>query len=571
MFRIQPFANVKRTEAIELDVWQLVEGKIVLKKNKLNLNHVSTYIRKLSERGNDPDALSMRAFDSQILEIIRDKKFNDKDARSFIATFICHSEAGLLSPLYYKRRLVYNGNTSQKTIQLEEPKPLEPFKNALPKDFLGEVFSKVEGLQTAMMMNMATKQGITKLPDYYRYVETLPVVVCKLAIEDYKKSISDKDRSTFMFVIRRAICSGEKVAKIIFHLFARRKLELPEEIVKLLMIERQFDPALLTQLWYIGRSDIIETLYKDGVISREKLDSLSKVPYAPDPKKLPIGYERLRSDQPGSFIFEKSIGNIASYTFLLTGDYGFVLSENPHLFLDAAEKGLVTKKYPIIEYSQTIAELSDDIKKRIYPFVEEDAMSNFLLRGIDIPDVQGGKKLLPSFIIKAGLDPRNYPEIFSTVSAGAGWFGGCMVLDIDHFKEKVGVEVKINEYFSYSMDTTSSILVFYEHHIWGDKVYTTFTHNTPHNVLVSLLTRENISTIKNASMPLIFSLLAKYDNIENQKVLGYMEDFATVLRSVVDASYKSDKFPPNEQFSTIVATNDILTEYGLLYLTASKE
>lgn len=333
MFRIHPFAQVERTETINLEVWQLVGEKIALKKITLNLNHVATHIRNLSEKANDPDVLSMRSFDSQILEIIRDRKFNDKDSRSFIASFICHSEAGLLSPLYYKKKLVYSGSIPKKNIQMSDAEPLKPFKDMLPVDFLGEVFAKVEDLPTVMKMNMVVKRGVTKFPDYYRYVVSLPVIVCKLAIKDYRNATSDKDKATFMFVIKRAISSGERVAKIIFNLFARRKLELPDDIVKVLMIERQFDDTMLNQLWYIGRFDIVETLCKDKVITNEKLVSLCSAPSAPDVKKLPVGYEKLVNNSTEIYKFEQSIDRIAFYTFLSSGGiYDFLLVENPYLF-----------------------------------------------------------------------------------------------------------------------------------------------------------------------------------------------------------------------------------------------
>lgn len=570
------------TESVDIDVWQLVEGKIVLKKITIDHPTASAYITGISNKIEVLDTLDTHS-DDYILRVIKcEKSFYDDKVYPFLRLFIYYSVAGLLSPLYFKGKLVYSGNVPEDTNQAVNSESIEPFKDALPTDFLGEVFARVEGLDIAMKMNMTTKQGVTKLPDYYRYIQILPDVVCKMAIEDYSVSVSVKDRSTFMFVIRRAISIGEKVAEIIFDDFVERKIELPDEVLKLLMVERQFDKFLLKQLWRVGRFDIVETLYKDGVITQNEFDSASKSLYIPDTEKLPIGYEKIIDESCVDHFYT------GRYSFLIHKEhYRFLILEKPLLFLDAAEKGLVENKQRIPVYSQTIATLPEDIKRRMIPFVEEDIFSNFLLKNAPIPDNYTIDQKLQIFIIDCGLDPRNYPNAFSTVynidhSPAAYLSRGYNRTTVEEFNTRYTNVVKVDDTLSYSITLLEKddCNKFYNvHNFYGDYVYTTCHGDStvhdhiPFEYKVEMITMMiSKGLVKPFHSEDLLLILTGYRDVPCRDVLGYSSDLVKCIRDLINILTTDPGYDENDTWiSPTCHNNFILTETGFLYLGASSK
>lgn len=574
MSRILP--HVGDDDSVPICIWQLAEGGIVGKNILINRNHVSTHIRLLYENENAGTIAAAEAFTDDILKMIETKEFKQNDSRSITALSICYSEAGLLTPLYFRGKMVSGGAMAKKIEEIKEDEQPEPFKSVLPGDFIGEVFSKVENVRTSMMLNMATKQGVTKFPDYYRYIETLPVFVCKFAIDDYSVARTDKERGTFMFIIRRAISMAKTVAKTIFQIFAMRMIQLPDAVLKLLMVELQFDKTLLPILWHVGRSDIIKSLYKDDLIDATTFVTAAKTLSAPDKNKLPVGYEKLIGNSTEEAKFSKNINYISCYTFLVTGKYRFTLIENPYLFLDAAEKGLVIDKPCITEYNKSLFELPDDIKKRIVPFVEENDFSNYLLRGIPVPDIYEEGRKIPEFILSAGLDPRNYPNNFPDTRVNTGWFDGCLVLTEQRFNEITKDFVRVDDHLSYSLDLHNTVIIK-EHRKWGDRVYSRICYNPPRyyqgyfpgNILIALFKNKSFDDLVNCNhIESLLSLLVEYEKFINTNLLEYIDDFSTVLLRLLKAAYIKEKEYTDNSFAPPFYLKYLLEDLDIQQLKA---
>lgn len=327
-----------------------------------------------------------------ILSLLRDQRINPPYPAfkmESLALIIVVKLSGASMPVFYGDYLLTPSSPRDNNVGMTA---LSDCK--LPDDIIGNVFSKMVSSKLVSMMNICTKTGVSKPPLYYNYINVLPYIVFKLAIQGLKDAVLERDKNMYLFIMRRALQLDHELSKQLI----LNGNNIPIEIADEILVNIQFDESFN---FIIGQMDkrcykgVLMSLFQRGLIDKKKYDSITIE--STTPVDIP--------DDVSIYNFNFSIQVIISAIKLGT-------LENMLCKFDD-ECG---ETEDLIHAVSDIKDLSDGDKSLLNPYVKDNSVFNHLTGGDPIPDlVTEFNEIECLLILQAGIDPSSFPNKFQSL------------------------------------------------------------------------------------------------------------------------------------------------------------